>query len=64
MTFILDTDVLDPGITFAFAEHIIEDRGRAITISWSQTGLAQDLEILGYSVRFWPAEEQPQNPKE
>jgi hypothetical protein len=58
MTFILDTDVLG-GSDFNYAETIIEDRGRSIILDWSVSGLNQDMEIFGYSIRFFPAEEEP-----
>ncbi len=58
MTFILDTSQLG-GIEFNFAETIIEDRGRSIIVDWSQSGLDEDMEIFGYSIRFYPAEEEP-----
>ncbi len=59
MTFILNTDVLG-GSDFNYAETIIEDRGRSIILDWSVSGLNQDMEIFGYSIRFFPAEEQAQ----
>ncbi len=59
MTFILDTDVLG-GSDFNYAETIIIDRGRSIILDWSVSGLNQDMEIFGYSIRFFPGEEQPQ----
>lgn len=58
MTFIMDTDVLG-GSDFNYTETIIEDRGRSIILDWSQSGLNQDMEIFGYSIRFYPAEEEP-----
>jgi len=58
MTFILDTDVLG-GSDFNYAETIIEDRGRSIILDWSVSGLNQDMEIFGYSIRFFPGEEEP-----
>lgn len=58
MTFILDTDVLG-GSDFNYAETIIQDRGRSIILDWSVSGLNQDMEIFGYSIRFFPAEEEP-----
>jgi hypothetical protein len=58
MTFILDTDVLG-GSDFNYVETIIEDRGRSIIVDWSQSGLDEDMEIFGYSIRFYPAEEEP-----
>ena len=57
MSFVLDTDVLG-GSDFNYAENTIEDRGRSITIDWSQSGADQDMELFGYSVRFYPSEEQ------
>jgi hypothetical protein len=57
MTFILDTDVLG-GSDFNYVETIIEDRGRSIIVDWSQSGLNEDMEIFGYSIRFYPAEEE------
>ena len=56
--FILDTDILG-GTDFNYAETIIEDRGRSITMDWSQSGLNEDMELLGYSVRLYPAEKEP-----
>ena len=58
MTFILDTDVLG-GSDFNYVETIIEDRGRSIIVDWSQSGLNEDMEIFGYSIRFYAAEEEP-----
>ena len=55
--FILDTDILG-GTDFNYAETIIEDRGRSITMDWSQGGLNEDMELLGYSVRLYPAEKE------
>lgn len=37
----------------------MEDRGRSLIIDWSQGGLNEDMEIFGFSVRFFPAEEEP-----
>jgi hypothetical protein len=28
-------------------------------VDWSQSGLDEDMEIFGYSIRFYPAEEEP-----
>lgn len=58
MVFILDTDVLG-GSDFNYVETIIEDRGRSIIVDWSQSGLNEDMEIFGYSIRYFPAEEEP-----
>ena len=57
MSFVLDTDVLG-GSDFNYAENIIEDRGRSITIDWSESGANEDMELFGYSIRFFPAEEE------
>lgn len=59
MTFILNTDVLG-GADFNYFESIVEDRGRSIMVQWEQSGLNQDMELFGFSVRFSGAEEQPQ----
>lgn len=53
--FIMDTSVLGGG-DFNFAETPIEDRGRSISLQYDQTGLNQDCELFGYSVRYAPAE--------
>jgi len=53
--FILDTSVLG-GSDFNYFETIIEDRGRSIIMQWDQTGLNEDCELFGYSVRFSKAE--------
>ena len=57
MAFILGTDVLG-GSDFNFAETIIQDMGRSIMVQWSQSGSGEDMELYGYSVRFYPAEQQ------
>lgn len=61
LTFILDTSRLG-GQEFNYTETIIEDRGRSITLDWSQGGDGVDLEIFGYSIRFYPAEEVSKEP--
>ena len=53
--FILDTSVLG-GSDFNYFETPIEDRGRSIIMQWDQTGLNEDCELFGYSVRYSPAE--------
>ena len=58
MTLILYTDILG-GSDFNYVETIIEDRGRSIIVDWSQSGLNEDMEIFGYSIRYFPAEEEP-----
>ena len=61
MTFILDQSRLG-GSEFNYVETIIEDRGRSIILDWSQSGLEQDFELYGYSIRFYPAEEEAREP--
>ena len=57
--FTLDTSVLG-GSDFNYGENPeFNDRGRSIMIQWDQSGLNQDMELFGYSVRFTPAEETP-----
>jgi hypothetical protein len=58
VTFVLDTDILG-GTDFNYVETIIEDRGRSITVDWSQSGLDEDMELFGYSIRFYPGEKEP-----
>lgn len=57
-TFILDTSPLSGG-DFNYVETPIDDRGRSISLQIDQTGLNQDCEIFGYSVRYDPAETLP-----
>ena len=57
VAFVLNTDVLG-GQDFNFTENTIEDRGRSISIDWTQSGANQDLELYGYSIRFFPSEEE------
>jgi hypothetical protein len=57
--FTLDVSTLG-GSGFAYDEETIEDRGRSIVISWSESGNDEDMEILGYSVRFTPGESEAQ----
>jgi hypothetical protein len=56
MTFILNQSRLGASIGIAMQETPIEERGRTIQITWTQDGLDQDLELFGYSVRYFPAE--------
>ena len=55
MPFILDTDVLG-GSDFNFVELPYQERGRSIMVQWSQGGADQDMELFGYSIRYFPAE--------
>jgi len=56
--FTLDTSVLG-GAGFSYDEEIIEDRGRSIIIQWANSGLDQDMELFGYSIRLYGAETEP-----
>jgi hypothetical protein len=56
MTFILNQSPLGASIGIAIEETPIEERGRTIQIAWTQEGLDQDLELFGYSIRYFPAE--------
>jgi len=38
--------------TYAYIETPIEDRGRAITLEWSVDGVDDDMELLGFGLRF------------
>ncbi len=64
MTFTLDSSVLDSSGGLAFTETFLEGRGRGIAVLWEQGDLGVDMELLGYSIRFWPADEQAMNPLE
>lgn len=58
-TFIMGTDTL-AGADFNFYETPdIQDRGRSIYLEWSQSGLEQDMELFGYSIRYREAETIP-----
>ena len=61
MTFTLDSTTLGVlgGNQSNYAETIIGDRGRSLILDWSQSGLDQDFELFGYSVRFYPSETEP-----
>ena len=57
--FILDLDTL-AGDEFSYYENPeMQDRGRAISLEWSQGGLGQDMELFGYSIRYREAETLP-----
>lgn len=45
---------------YAYIETPIEDRGRALELTWEQGGADQDMEIFGYAVRYKPAETEQQ----
>ena len=46
------------GADFNYVELPIAERGRSIMVQWSQGGSNQDMELFGYSIRFFPAEEE------
>lgn len=57
--FILGTSVLGDalgGFASGTEESIIEGRGRGLQITWTNSGLDQDFEHLGYAIRFAIAE--------
>lgn len=53
--FTLDVSVLGGG-GLGTDETIIEDRGRSVTLTWTQADLDADMQLLGYSLRFAAAE--------
>ena len=55
MAFVLDTDVLG-GSDFNFVDLPFAEKGRSIMVEWSQNGAGQDMELFGYSIRYFPAE--------
>ena len=44
------------GTGFAYQESIIEDRGRSLEIEWVSDAVDEDMELFGYSIRFFPTE--------
>lgn len=54
-TFTLDSSRL-AGSDLAYAETVIEDRGRMIQVEWNQGGANRDFESYGYAIRYAPAE--------
>lgn len=58
-TFTLDVSTLG-GNGFTYNEQILEDRGRSIQLSWTQSGSDQDMELFGYSVRCTPGDPEAQ----
>ena len=55
MSFVLDTSILG-GAGIAILETPIEERGRTIQLVWTQGGQDQDIELFGYSIRYFPTE--------
>ena len=53
--FVLDVSTLG-SLLVSLTDIPIEDRGRSIQLDWTQSGLDQDMELFGYSIRFAPAE--------
>lgn len=49
--FILDASVLD-GAGFFYAETTLIDRGRSVSLEWSNGADNSDLELFGYSIRY------------
>lgn len=56
-TIILDTSVLGGSDFNYFENPELTDRGRSIQVQWDQTGLNQDMEIFGYSIRLSEGEQ-------
>lgn len=54
-TFTLDTSTLG-GDDLQFTETPIEERGRSIQLTYSQSAAATDVELYGFAVRYAPAE--------
>ena len=59
--FVLDQSALG-GNGFNYHESVFEDRTRSIQLTWTQSGLDQDMELFGYSVRFDPGDPEAQEP--
>lgn len=55
MSFILDTSTLG-GIDSAVTKTIVQGVGQGLSLTWTEAGLDQDLEIYGFSVELAPAE--------
>jgi hypothetical protein len=55
MAFILDTSTLG-GIDSAVTKSIIADLGQGLSLTWTQAGNNQDLEVYGFGVELAPAE--------
>lgn len=47
---------------YAYAETPIEDRGRALQLEWAVDGAGEDIEVLGYAVRFSSGEDSALEP--
>ena len=56
-TFTLDTSTLSGNEQeFRYDEEDIEDRGRSIILTWEQDVADEDMELHGYTIRYFPAE--------
>lgn len=55
-TFVIGTDVIGSEADTKYVEAPIEDRGRGLQVEWRQSGVNQDMEILGYAIRYAPGE--------
>src|SRR3990167_1603428 len=55
-TFVIGTDKIGSAAATRYIERPIEDRGRGIQVEWRQSGANQDMEILGYAIRYAPGE--------
>ena len=52
----MGTDVIGSEADTKYIEAPIEDRGRGLQVEWRQSGVNQDMEILGYAIRYAPGE--------
>ena len=57
-TFIVDNSVLGGAIALEHEQNIT-DMGRDIQLTWTQSGVGQDIEIYGYAIRAMPSEALP-----
>ena len=60
-SFTLDTSVLS-GTDLQYVEAILNERGRSISIDWTQSGSNQNIEVHGYALRVVPTEQVAMEP--
>ena len=56
MPFTLDVDVLAGGDSFAHNEISLDERGRSIQLSWTSANADEDMELFGFGINVFPAE--------
>lgn len=61
-SFVMDTDVIGSEADTKILETPIDDVGRGLQVEWRQSGVNQDMEILGYAIRYAPGETFALNP--